>query len=328
MIIAIDWSHTKNLTTFDGSKVRVEDKKTLLKRIGKIKDGEESNDWPKSSRSAHSPSLVVEQSCPMSFIYTFCQNGHPVLLIDNNTTQRYREKTGIEKTDENDAKIIWKLAQNGAKLEPVTVDDTIIQIHDKYHQYCRFQKARVAMTLMKKSHQRQYGKSKELVEEESTTIDLSPYDIAIDTLQSKEKILLKSLESSIKKNGLISEKDTLFFKPPEIRGLGKRIWIGLLVTADPRNFKCLSAYMRFCGLTDEVTKSHKYNRHAKMLYHLLSEGILKAKDEKFRAVYDKCKEDITEKHSDYTKLHIHNASLNRTATFLAKEIFKYCRVGI
>ena len=35
------------------------------------------------------------------------------------------------------------------------------------------------------------------------------------------------------------------------------------------------------------------------------------------------KVDIAEKHPDYTKGHIHNAALNRTATFLAKEIYKH-----
>ena len=34
-----------------------------------------------------------------------------------------------------------------------------------------------------------------------------------------------------------------------------------------------------------------------------------------------CKEDITERYPEYTKLHIHNAALNRTATLLAKEIW-------
>jgi len=109
--------------------------------------------------------------------------------------------------------------------------------------------------------------------------------------------------------------------------LGKRIWLGLMVTANPRDFKCLSAYLRFCGRISDVIKSHKYNRHARMLYHMLAEGIMKQKDARFRPVYDKCKTDIAEKYPDYTKLHIHNAALNRTATFLAKEIFNHCRAG-
>lgn len=41
-MIAVDWSHVKELTTFDGKKVRVESLKTLLKRISKDIVGDES----------------------------------------------------------------------------------------------------------------------------------------------------------------------------------------------------------------------------------------------------------------------------------------------
>jgi len=54
---------------------------------------------------------------------------------------------------------------------------------------------------------------------------------------------------------------------------------------------------------------------------MLAEGVMKQRDEKFRSIYDKCKEDIAQKYPEYTKLHIHNGALNRTATFLAKEIY-------
>ncbi len=110
-----------------------------------------------------------------------------------------------------------------------------------------------------------------------------------------------------------------------IRGLGARLWVGILVTANPLTFKCLSAYLRYCGLTSDVVKQHNYKSHAKMLYHVLAQCILKQHDPQFRPIYDKCKADITLKHPDYTKLHIHNAALNRTATFLAKTMFQYCK---
>ncbi|GAG82115.1 unnamed protein product, partial [marine sediment metagenome] len=117
-----------------------------------------------------------------------------------------------------------------------------------------------------------------------------------------------------------------------------RLWLGILVTANPASFKCVSAYLRFCGLTSDVMATHKYNRHAKMLYHLLAEAILKAKDPQFRTIYDKCKADFVLRHPEpetrtingksvkfYTKGHSHNAALNRIATFLAKHIYKSVR---
>lgn len=328
-MIAIDWSHTKDLTTYDGKKVRVEDKKALLKRLKSILHAESKG------------SVILEQGCPLSLTYSLLLAGTDVYTISNRATQDYRVEHGIEKSDENDAKIIYELAQNGAKLEQVTLDNKEVQLKDLYHQYCRYQKARVSLQNMKKAHVRHYGdgESNTLL---TSIIYLKPspsflaYDIAIDTLKAQEhscldKLLLVAkglpLFDMVGGESMMPVKSTSQLQPPAIKGLGKRIWIGLIVTADPIDFKCLSAYLRFCGLTNDVMLTHKYSRHAKMLYHMLAEEVMKQRDPLFRPVYDKCKVDITEKHPDYTKMHIHNAALNRTATFLAKHIFNHRRGG-
>ena len=349
-MLAIDWSHTKELTTYDGKKVRVESKAALLKRITESSQG---------LKSTTSNQVILEQGCPLSLCYDLLKAGASVSLIDNKATENHRKANGIDKSDEADARIIYKLGSNGARLQPIHADDKMIQMHDVYNQYCRFQKARVSLQNMKKAHLRHYGggesnkrlKSRKNVQpspddNESGTGEsiihvqskyrynlvpvLSPYNIAISTLHAREKTLMKRLETIAKGVPLFEaggeSKEVLQSNipnhPPAIRGLGQRLWLGILVTANPANFKCLSAYLRFCGLTSEVMATHKYNRHAKMLYHMLAEEVMKLKDVKFRAIYDKCKEDIREKYPDYTKGHVHNAALNRTSTFLAKEIYK------
>lgn len=337
MLIAIDWSHTKDLTTYDGKKVRVETLKQLLSRINK--DGGESISSLKSIIKVQSPSVILEQGCPMSLIYNLTKIGIQVSLIDNKATEHYRQTNAIDKSDETDARIIYELSNNGARLQKINVDNELIQLHDVYHQYCRYQKARVSLQNMKRAHQRQYGIDRSGVRESNFTIksrvnihltpDLLPYDIAIDTLMAREKTLLKRLGQIAKdlplfeaggesKEASQSNKTT---QPPAIKGLGQRIWLGILITANPGNFKCLSSYLRYCGLTDDAIKSHRYNRHARMLYHMLAEQIMKQRDPIFRPIYDKCKTDIALKHPDYKKGHIHNAALNRTSTFLAKKIF-------
>lgn len=364
-MIAVDWSHTKDLTTFDGKKVRVETSKALLKRIG------DSNGQVESKMILHS--IVLEQGCPMNLIYNFIRHSIPVKLISNRATEDYRKLHNLEKSDEADVRIIYELANNGASLQSVTMNDTILRLHDLYHQYCRFQKARVAMTNMQKAHLRHYEVSESRKGIQSTRVlqlipddgeesraqiestflfhspegageskpsvqssqdfypapDLSPYTIAIDALKTREKSLLKELETVAKGVPLFDAggESTFFLhskkviQPPAIKGLGKRLWLGILVTANPANFKCLSAYLRYCGLVNLESLNHKYNRHAKMLYHLLAEEIVKHRDLKFRPIYDKCKDDIRLKYPDYTKGHVNNAALNRTATFLAKEVW-------
>ena len=282
MKIAVDWSHTRGLTTYDGKKVRVEDRRSLLQRLRKLGSlGDEYTD-------NEYPTIILEEGCPASLIYDLLLTGSQVQLISNRATEDYRVKHGIAKSDENDSRIIWELAHSGAKLRTASVDDNWVQLHSLYKQYCRYQKARVAMQLMKKAYLRQFGG------EESGSIshmssDTVPYDIAIETLKAKEHSVMAKLTPLVS-----GGKSKSMLAPPSIKGLGDRIWAGIVVTANPVDFKCASAYLRFCGLTEDAIRSHKYNRHARMLYHMLAEGVVRKTDPAFRAIYNKCKADIVE----------------------------------
>jgi len=116
-------------------------------------------------------------------------------------------------------------------------------------------------------------------------------------------------------------------QPPAIKGLGKRLWIGIIVTANPTNFPCLSAYLRYCGLTGDAIESRKYSRHARMLYYLLAEGIVKHRDSTFRPLYDKFKGDMAVRYEGEKPYRINNAAMCRTSTFLAKAIYRHCTDG-
>jgi hypothetical protein len=94
MIVAIDWSFIKQLTTYDGKKIRVEDVDTLIKRIHKsckessqtVKSntclnlpdfevaGDESTMAVKSNDGFKSPACIIEQECPLSLIYKLASN--------------------------------------------------------------------------------------------------------------------------------------------------------------------------------------------------------------------------------------------------------------
>lgn len=360
---AIDWSHRKGLAIYDGKKGAVIDRKSLLKKLAEestldFKSSSKINSVSKgagrqstvtlTSKKVIKPSapiVILEQGCPLSLIYDILKIGCEVKVISNRATQDYRVEHIIEKSDETDARIIYDLANNGARLTPVSLDDSQIQLVELYQRYKRYQKARVAMVNMRKAYIRQFGdgvKSKgdvksigpfnnpspaaegegESILSFKSTLSINsspsdgtlPYNIAIDTLKAAENSCLKKI---------------IKLAPPvprslKIKGLGPRIWAGIFITANPANFPTLSSYLRYCGLVNLDQLDHKWNRHARMLYHMLAEEVMKQRDEKFRPIYDKCKADVTKKYPEYTKVHIHNAALNRTATFLAKEI--YCSV--
>jgi hypothetical protein len=336
-MIAVDWSHTKGLTIYNGSETKVEDRKSLLKRLaGESNTGVksirsltpansgadgESSGLIKSSPSFNSsaPLVILEQGCPLSLIYDILKTGSQVKVISNQATKDYRVEHNIEKTDENDSKIIYELANNGVKLTPVNLDDKEIQLLELYQRYKRYQKARVAMVNMRKAYLRQFGDG-ESTSQIQSMVQLKPsphdgtlaYDIGIDALKASENSCLKKI---VKMTPPIP--DNL-----KIRGLGPRLWAGIYITANPANFPTLSRYLRYCGLVDKKQLGTRWNRHACMLYHLLAFETMRLRAERFRSTYDHCKEDIASNHPEYTKSHIHNGALNRTATFLAKEIWR------
>jgi hypothetical protein len=302
-MIAIDWSYVKQLATYDGTKARIEIKEEIVKRVHKY-----DND------------VVVEQECPLSLIHYFLMNNVNVYAIDNKTCHNSHLANGTVKTDINDAIILWQSSNNKSNLKQITFENKPIKLYDLYHQYNRFMKARVAISNMKLSHERCFGIGESKTSVKSIYIvhpmpDLSYYDDSINLFLSKENELRKLFDK------LLNTKSHL--KNINIKGLGKRLWFRIAIIANPNNFKCLSSYLRYCGLTDISLESHKFNRHAKQLYRLLAESMLRINNKEYRALYDKIKFDISKKHEDYTKGHIHNATLNRIATLLAKRIFEY-----
>lgn len=353
-MLAVDWSYTKGLAVYDGKRVWVLDRKALLRKLAvksnaelnlaSLGVGEESKALVKSTVDFNSPTslVILEQGCPLSLIYDILKTGCQVKVISNRATQDYRVEHCIEKTDETDARLIYELASNGAKLTPVSLDDNQIQLLELYQRYKRYQKARVALMNMRKAYIRQFGDGLKSISTLQSTASVNnpssasegegesnfvvqstpllnpspsdgtfPYDIAIDTLKAAENSCLKKIVK---------------LAPPvpqsvKIKGLGPRIWAGIFIKANPVNFPTLSRYLRYCGLVDQKQLGTKWSRHARMLYHLLAESVMKYRDGRFRPIYDECKKDIAVSHSDYTRKHIHNAALNRTATFLAKEIY-------
>ncbi len=130
MLVAIDWSHVKQLTTYDGKEVRVENVDDIINRVQKRLSkgaGDESQVAIKSGGVFQSPACVIERTSPLSLVYKLVSHGIEVYLIDTCITFATRTINEIKKTDANDAKIIWQEATNGAKLELITLNELCSQ---------------------------------------------------------------------------------------------------------------------------------------------------------------------------------------------------------
>jgi hypothetical protein len=306
-MIAVDWSHTKGFATYDGTNS--ENHKTRASFLS----------WPRKLRQNAEKPVILEDGCPVSLQLDVANEGNPVLLISNKATERYRAEHGTPKSDEVDATIIWKLANSGIQLTPAKLDPERLELRFLYRQFLRYQKTRIAVGNTQKNYSRYY-RAKELVSDNPSLDDTTPYDTAKNALKRAEYALMK------RASRLVSTSQSKSMPPqPQFTGLADRIWIGILATANPVDFKCKSSYLRFCGLTEDVRKNKNYNRRAKKLYHMLAEKVWYHEDKDFRPIYDQCKADIHDKHPDYDDKHLHYAALIRTATYLAKHVFEYVK---
>lgn len=288
-MIGIDWSHTKGLAVADGEKTIVISSVDSLPKDGTI---------------------ALGSNPPLTLIYELLRSGHEVVLVDDKQVKAEREKSGVGKSDQVDAEFIRLVALNG-DYRQVNRDEQNIQLLHTYSRFLKNQKARVALTNMAKGHLRYFG---------SWTV---PGDELIFELCTKQ---LKLAEDSC-----LQELKRL--SPPipsglnNIKGLGPRIWGGIMSVANPRTFPHIHQYLKYCGLTASARIDHKYSRRARVVYYLFADQIIRQKDA-LKTIYDEAKQVAHIRHENggcnckYPKAHCHNIGTNRLATELAKMVYK------
>ena len=288
-MIGIDWSHTKGLAIADNKGVRIVES---IKHVPK--DGD----------------IGIGQEAPTKLIYELMRIGHNVYLIDSKLVKERCEETNSPKMDEIDALMYKWLGEEG-KGHLATLDKDRIKLAYTYNRFLKTQKKRVALINMSKGSTRYFGN---LLSENDKAID----NLVIGQYKELEKSLLKDLQK---------------LAPPiptelNIKGLGPRIWVGILVVADPRLFPHQKQYLRYCGLSGMARADYKFSRKARTTYYLFSKSILNTRNEEYRQIYDKAKNEALELHNNNhcgcksTRAHCHNIGMNRLATILARKIYE------
>lgn len=320
--LGVDWAHNKDFVIYDGDSIFCFSRAKFVKYLKYLVGGSESNDSinsmqhiqlpPKPNKSKKLIVVYIEQGCPMYLVSEMMLVGVIVVFVRPMDVFNYRETNNIEKTDENDAKIIYQIGKKSKQEKVPVINEKLLEIHRNYHKYCLYVKARTNIMRIKCGHIRSYGIS-----------DCQAYDDCIKTLRLQSRKLMSKLEREIR-----------FIKQePNIRGLGRRLWVGIIVSANPTYFKSVSSYLRYCGLVNHKTLEnmsngggayYKFSRHANMLYRLISENVVKWDKGYYRGLYDKLKNDMTNKYGGERKFRINNATLNRLSTFIAKDIYNYC----
>jgi hypothetical protein len=137
-----------------------------------------------------------------------------------------------------------------------------------------------------------------------------------------EKVTL--LKKTLTKELTLLVKDDL--AKIHIKGLGPRYLAGILAYAHPSRFPSQRKFLFYCGYTQASRINKHYCRRIKPIMYNLVGNIIKAKDPKYYMFYLKFKEDARIRNGNKSKMALHRIAINRTATFVLKEIYKIFRV--
>jgi len=289
-MLGIDWSHTKGLAVANGDNVIVVKTTKFIPEDGTV---------------------AIEAGAPLQLLFELLRQGRQVFLIDPKQVKKRRDGLGIEKSDETDAIVIKILGDEGQGT-PLSKNAKGIRLVHTYARFLKNQKARIALSNSWEGHKRYFG-------DWISEADKFAYEYSMEQLEAAEHSCQDELER-------------LSPNPPrkiqKIKGLGPRLWGGIVAVADPRLFQHQHQYLTYCGLTAGSRESGKFSRKARVVYYLWSEQMLKQKNEEYRMIYDEARETSVAKHEageckcEYPKSHSHKVGMNRVATALAKLVFE------
>jgi hypothetical protein len=243
----------------------------------------------------------LEAGCPSNLLYCLIDDGCEVYLCDQNLIHSLRGSH--EKSDETDVHYIRELYLRDQTLfrKIALPQRKDIQIRYIMGQYLHYMKEHASFRRRQQAYEKEFGKSE-------------TYSEILVTLKKNKVEALKKLEP------LLSEE---LSKIGDIKGIGLRYLAGLLATAHPKKFPTRSKYLSYCGYKNSSWNrgSGKYNRVAKCLAWQMSKSIILHKDPKFYTLYLKFKDDLRVKYPDYSKAKINGMAINRTSTFILKELY-------
>lgn len=249
--------------------------------------------------------IFLETGIPKTeFLIPLLKKGVIVNLIKADKISEKREKEGIEKTDENDTLLIRDFINNGGRISTVlrSLED-LENLKFKFFakKYEQLNRTIIRLKNIEKAYISEYGGNKDnfilILEKEK---------------ESVEKILEKIFRTEI----------ALF---DDIKGISTVTVAKALLFSNPRNFSSIKKYICYNGFTESVkwTENGKLRKNPKRVpFYLMTEGIIRAKDNKWYKQYLKIKEDLKIKFPDDKPWLINNKAKNRISTLLAKEFYR------
>ena len=246
--------------------------------------------------------IYLESGIPKHFLKQILDKGARVFLVDALKVKQLRDNEEIKKNDFADAIAIKKfVSEKSNEIIEFTVRNLeTSKSKALYYLYKKTTQHLVSLKNQEKAFEKEYGTSNPII---------------LEAIKSSEKLKRELLKQIVK---TFRPEISLF---QDIKGLGERYVVGILLEAHPQNFPNVTRYLSYCGLKSKEFTKNRYNRSVNSLYHEVAKNVIMHKDEHYYPLYLKIKEDIKSKHPEYTQRHIDNAAKNRIATFIAKEFY-------
>jgi hypothetical protein len=146
-------------------------------------------------------------------------------------------------------------------------------------------------------------------------MDETPYRAYIERWFNRFGEIEADLDQSISD---LAEDFPIIERMTRVKGVGKTLAMKTAVMIDIRRADTISSLWRYAGYAvidgqrERPTKGEKlhYNSRLKTTCYLIGSSFLKSSSP-YRVIYDNAKEHYQETHPDWTKLHIHNASMRK-----------------
>ena len=248
--------------------------------------------------------VYLESGVPKRFIREMLEHSGRIFLVDGKKVKEFRDKSDLKKSDYADTIALKQyIDNNGKKFREITLENfDLLELKSLYYLYEKQTQHVARLKNQQSTYMDEYG-------EKSTDIN--------ETIKVNEKLKNRYQKSLTK---YFKHKISLF---KDIKGLGERYAFGILLTANPLDFRTITRYLKYCGLKNKEQIGNKYNRSAKSIFHQIAKEVIMKKDKKYYPLYLEIKSVIAQKHNpEWTKKHIDNAARNRIATLIAKEFYK------
>lgn len=301
---AVDWATKKDLAiTKDGKKIKFIS--ATIEGFSKFLNSLDGSKYQ----------FYFEEGGGDSFKLLADRNSHKVFTTLGKNTDERREKLGIEKTDENDVKIIFDMAKDNpelfrefALLDIITAKICVLfKIRKDTEENLVRAKNRL-FALNKRLELLDLGKTKDkLLEKEKNTIDKLNEQFILQT---------KALEK------LVSQHPIWEIYLKDEKGIGAVV-AGGLIAGIKRASKFDDKYSlrHYAGM---ITKKgdQTFNHQLKRTLYFFIESIIKARTPKWRELYDNMKLYYANKHSDWKKGKVDNYAKKFVETKFLDELYK------